>query len=151
MNKFLDKQNIMIELSETENLLNLTGDHPLMSIGLNQKIEKLRAALMELNDDFFNPTISFLFSGKAVNGSIGIKSSFLAKILNPIQDMIKTQTAELKFNRSSKRGKVKGNKEKYYSKPECESSTDYCCVKRQGWGWQDEFSGKPSYYFGSAG
>ncbi|MDM1049401.1 hypothetical protein [Sphingobacterium hotanense] len=111
MNKFLEKQNLLIQLSETENLLNLSGDHPFMSIGLRQKVEKLRNALENLNDDFLNPTISLLFSGNAVSGSLGIKSSFLGKVLNPIQDMIKTQTAELKFNRSSKRGRVKGNRE----------------------------------------
>src|SRR5690606_27357507 len=48
-----------------------------------------------------------LFSGNAVVGSQGIKSTFVSKTLTPFQEMVKTQVALLRFGKVGKRGQAR--------------------------------------------
>lgn len=108
MNRYSERRNLKLELIQAENLLNLAGDHPFMAPGLKSKVQRLKEALDNFPEEIIEPKIAILFSGNATIGSSGIKSSFVSKILNPIQEMIKTQTAEIKFKKIGSRGKVKG-------------------------------------------
>ncbi|MFD2903792.1 hypothetical protein [Sphingobacterium anhuiense] len=111
MSKYIEKQNIMSQIVELERLIDLVNGHPLMIVGLEEKLIDLRKRLEAFDVNVLEPKIAMLFSGNAVLGSQGIKSLFVSNIIKPIQEMIKAQTAEIKFKKVGKRGKTKGSRE----------------------------------------
>lgn len=100
-------QSLKAQIVDTEHILEMVIDHPLMSIGLSEKLNSLKSELESLPKESFEPSIQLLFSGNAVIGSQGIKSSFVGKTIFPFQEMVKTQTALLRFGKVGKRGKTK--------------------------------------------
>lgn len=108
-------QSIKAQIIDTERLLEMVHDHPLMSEGLKEKLDILNDELNSLPKESFEPTLQLLFSGNAVFGSQGIKSSFVSKIMAPIQSLIKTQLAIVKYGKVGERGKTrkKANTELY--------------------------------------
>lgn len=107
MNQYREIQSIKSQIIDTERLLEMVRDHPLMSQGLIEKLKSLKEELELLPQESVEPSIQLLFSGNAVMGSQGIKSTFLSKILAPFQEMIKTQIALVKFGKVGKRGQTK--------------------------------------------
>ena len=107
MNLFRETERIKAQIVDTQRLLELVLEHPLMSVSLKERLYSLQAELEELPKESNEPKISLLFSGKAVVGSLGIKSSFVSKTIKPLQEMIKTQVAYHRFSRSGKRGHAK--------------------------------------------
>jgi len=107
MSVFLRRNKIKEEILNTERLLESVSDHPFMSIGLKEKIESLNAELSQMPEVLREPKLRMLFSGNAVFGSIGIKSSFLGKTVKPVQELIKTQTALIKYGGVGGRGRTK--------------------------------------------
>lgn len=99
---------LLAQLGETERLLSLVEDDKLMSYSLKQKVNELKAALSEIPEELIEAKIKLLFSGSAVKGSEGIKTSFISKTLQPFQELIKTQAALLRYGSIGKRGKTKG-------------------------------------------
>lgn len=107
MSIFKKIENIKSQIIDTERLLQLVLDHPIMSTSLNQKIVSLKKQLEKFPTDIFESKLTMLFSGGAVVGSMGIKSRFVSKTIKPIQELIKTQTALVRFGVVGKRGKAK--------------------------------------------
>jgi hypothetical protein len=97
----------MTEIVDTSKMLDLVQGHPFMSIGIRSKLNELQAELKRLPSVQYEPKINLLFSGGAVFGSVGIKSSFVGKAVMPFQEMIKTQVALLKFGGVARRGQAK--------------------------------------------
>lgn len=108
-------QSIKAQIVDTERLLEMVLDHPLMSGGLKERLNGLKQELESLPKDAYEPKVQILFSGNAVVGSQGIKSTFISKTLTPFQEMIKTQFALVRFGTVGKRGqaKKKANTELY--------------------------------------
>lgn len=104
-----EKERIKAHILDTERMLKLVDEHPLMSQSINAKLKNLKEKLAALSDDFSEPKIKLLFSGDAVFGSIGIKSIFASKTIMPIQELIKTQTALVRFGTVAERGKIKSS------------------------------------------
>jgi len=100
-------ENIKAQIVDTERLFELVKNHPIMAGGLREKLEDLKKQLTEIPDEIIEPKIRLLFSGGAVKGSLGIKSSFIGKTLHPFQEMIKTQSALVRFGNVAKRGQAK--------------------------------------------
>lgn len=82
-------------------------DHPLMSEGFAERLTWLNQELEKLPKEAFEPRVQLLFSGNAVIGSQGIKSSFVSKTITPFQEMVKTQVALVRFGKVGKRGQAK--------------------------------------------
>lgn len=101
------RNNIKSQILELENLLSLASDDPFMSKSLSKKISKLKNELENIPEDKIDTNVSLLFSGEAVIGSKGIKIDFLSKVLKPFQELVKTETAKIKFGLVGKRGKAK--------------------------------------------
>ncbi|WKL48340.1 hypothetical protein Q1W71_00905 [Flavobacterium pectinovorum] len=99
---------LLSQLNETKRLLSLVESDVLMSYNFNQKIKELEVEIAEIPDDLKSPTVKLLFSGSAVKGSEGIKTSFISKTLQPFQELVKTQAAILRHGGIGKRGKTKG-------------------------------------------
>lgn len=100
-------QSIKAQIVDTERLLEMVLDHPLMSEGLAERLSLLKQELESLPKESFEPRIQLLFSGNAVVGSQGIKSTFVSKTLSPFQEMVKTQVALVRFGKVGKRGQAK--------------------------------------------
>jgi hypothetical protein len=100
-------QSLKAQIVDTERLLEMVIDHPLMAESLKERIELLRKELSELPEISDEPNVKLLFSGNAVIGSKGIKSSFVSKTISPFQEMLKTQVALIRFGKVGKRGRTK--------------------------------------------
>ena len=109
MSVFWEIERIKAQILDTERMLELVGDHPLMSESLKDKINNLKEKLSAFSTDLIEPKIRLLFSGDAVKGSLGIKSKFVSKTIKPIQELIKTQTALVRFGAVGQRGKAKNS------------------------------------------
>jgi len=96
------------QLKETQRLLSLVQQDKLMSYSLEQKVKELQIEIDQIPQDLKEANIKLLFSGSAVKGSQGIKSSFITKTLQPFQELVKTQAALLRHGSIAKRGKAKG-------------------------------------------
>lgn len=108
MSKFSHKQLLTAQLNETKRLLSFVEDDIIMSFSMKQKITELESELSLYPDDLKEPKVRLLFSGSAVKGSIGIKTSFISKAMLPFQELVKTQTALIRHGNIGKRGKSKG-------------------------------------------
>lgn len=97
------------QILDTEKLLRLVGDNRFMSVGLKEKLDTLKKELIDLENAPAEAKVQLLFSGNAVVGSEGIKSTFVSKTISPFQEMVKTQTALLKFGRVGKRGQARNS------------------------------------------
>jgi hypothetical protein len=107
MNLFWEIEQTKAQILDTERMLMLVKDHPIMSVSIKEKLNTLKKKLENFPKDLIEPKIRLLFSGGAVKGSIGIKSKFVSKTINPIQELIKTQTALVRFGDVGKRGRAK--------------------------------------------
>lgn len=100
-------QSIKAQIVDTERLLEMVLDHPLMSEGLIERLNLLKQDLDSMPKESFEPKIQLLFSGNAVIGSQGIKSTFVNRTTTPFQEMIKTQVSLVRFGQVGKRGQAK--------------------------------------------
>lgn len=107
MSLFRKIQSIKAQIVDTQRLLEMVLDHPLMSEGLAERLSLLKLELESLPKESYEPKIQLLFSGNAVVGSQGIKSTFVSKTLTPFQEMVKTQVALVRFGKVGKRGQAK--------------------------------------------
>ena len=116
MSIFSEIERIKAQILDTERMLKLVGEHPIMSDSLKDKLNSLKERLSNYPKDLIEPKIRLLFSGNAVKGSIGIKSKFVSKTIKPIQELIKTQTALVRFGGVGNRGQAKNaaNSELYF-------------------------------------
>jgi len=111
-------QSIKAQIISTQGLLETVKDHPLMSIGLVERINSLNQELEALPKVVSEAKVQLLFSGNAVVASQGIKSNFISKTLPPFQAMVKTQAAYTRFGDVGLRGKAKkaANSELYMTR-----------------------------------
>lgn len=108
MSIYNKKQSIEYQILEIERLLSISDNNPFVDIPLRERLDNLKKQLEELPKDLKEPKITLLFTGNAVFGSLGIKSSFVSKTINPVQELIKIQAAITKFGKEfGKRGKIK--------------------------------------------
>jgi len=107
MSLFNEIQRLKAQIADTKRMINLVGNHPLMNESLSKKLHYLKDELEKIPKDLIEPKITLLFSGTAVKGSLGIKSKFVSKTIKPFQELIKTQTALVRFGTLGKRGQAK--------------------------------------------
>jgi hypothetical protein len=107
MSLFRKTQSIKAQIVDTKRLLDLVLGHRIMSKGLVERLKLLNLELESLPKQSYEPKIQLLFSGNAVVGSQGIKTTFVSKAMNPFQEMVKTQVALIRFGKVGKRGQAK--------------------------------------------
>lgn len=107
MSLFKKIEKLKAQIVDTERLLEMVIDHPLMAAGITEKLNNLKNELENLPKSIIDPKVQLLFSGNAVIGSQGIKSSFISKTLKPFQEMVKTQAALVRFGKVGQRGQTK--------------------------------------------
>ena len=107
MSLFSYIQNIKAQIVNTERLLEMVVDHPLMSESLTEKLNNLRLELETLPKESHEAKVQLLFSGNAVFGSKGIKTKFISKTITPFLEMVKSQASIVRFGNIGKRGQAK--------------------------------------------
>lgn len=107
MSLFGEIEQLKAQILDTERMLSLVKGHPIMAQSIQEKLNFLNAKLDSFPKELMESKITLLFSGGAVKGSIGIKSKFVSKVVKPIQELIKTQTAIVRFGDVGKRGQAR--------------------------------------------
>ncbi len=101
------KEFLQSQIAETQRMLELVKDHPLMAQSFASKLAELKKDLSKIPEDSKEACIKLLFSGKAVLGSLGIKSIFVSKTVKPFQELVKTEVAMVRFGKVGQRGVTK--------------------------------------------
>ena len=105
------REYLKIQLLETQRMLQLVGDHPLMSVSLKQKEKDLMAQLEKIPIDQKDSKVVLLFSGNPVKGSLGIDASFAGKVVIPFQSMVSSEFAHRVHGKVGKRGQMNSKNE----------------------------------------
>lgn len=103
------RDSLNVQLLEIERLLKLVGNHPIMSQSLQQKANALKEALDKIPLDQKEAKIILFFSGKPVLGSEGLDAFFAGKVLQPFQNMVKTDFSQRVHGKMGERGPAKNN------------------------------------------
>lgn len=109
MSIYREIEKLKSQIVDTKKMIELVGDHPLMSKSYKERLNILKEKLEKLPKNQTEAKIKLLFSGKAIKGSLGIKSKFVSKTIKPIQELIKAQAALIRFENIGKRGPIKKN------------------------------------------
>lgn len=99
------------QLLETDRLIEMTGDHPVMSFGLVQRKEELEEELHALPMGHKEPRTVLFFSGEPVVGSVGIDANFAGRVLAPFQNMVMSEHAQRWHGTLGSRGRRTGEQE----------------------------------------
>lgn len=85
---------LKVQLLETQRLMELVGDHPLMSVSFAEREQELREKIAALPLGSKEARTILFFSGEPVQGSIGIDASFAGRVLEPFQSMVMADYAD---------------------------------------------------------
>jgi hypothetical protein len=101
------RDQLKIQILETERLVESLADHPVMSYSFQKRLEQLKNQLAELPISAKEPTVTLQFSGKPVHGSVGIDANFLGKVLLPFQKMVHADLVQRGYGKVGNRGQLK--------------------------------------------
>lgn len=105
------REYLKVQLLETQRMLALIGDHPIMSFSLKQKEKDLLEQIEKIPVDQKDSKIVLLFSGNPVKGSMGIDASFAGKVVVPFQNMVTAEFAHRVNGKVGKRGQMNNKNE----------------------------------------
>ncbi len=107
MSLYRQRQALKAQIIDAQGLLDVVGDHPLMSVGLIERIKAYSEELESLPEVSSDPTVELLFSGDAVSGSQGIKANFISKAVPSFQELVKAKVSKERSGRARRGEKVK--------------------------------------------
>jgi len=102
---------IQSQILETNRLLELTGDHPLMTPALQQRKEEFEEELKTLPVPSKQPRTVLFFAGGPVLGTRGIDAQFASTVIDHFLQMVKTQYSATKHGAVGQRGIRRGESE----------------------------------------
>jgi hypothetical protein len=79
---------LRVQLLDTQRLLELSNQHPLMSVALKERERELKEKIAALPLGSKEARTVLFFSGEPVQGSFGIDASFAGRVLEPFQNMV---------------------------------------------------------------
>lgn len=100
-----NREYITVQLLQTQQMLEMLGDDPIMSISLKQKEQRLIEQLEKIPVDQKDRKVVLLFNGNPVKGSLGIDAAFVGKVTVPFQNMV---TAEFAHRADEKKVGARG-------------------------------------------
>lgn len=106
-----NREYLKVQLLETQRMLALMGDHPIMGASLRNKETELQEKLDKIPVDQKEPKIVLYFTGNPVKGSLGIDALFTSKVVTPFQNMITSEYAHRIFGKVGQRGKLNSQSE----------------------------------------
>ena len=102
---------LKVQLLETKRLLELVGDHPVMSVAYAEREAELEEQIAALPLGSREARTVLLFSGEPVQGSQGIDASFAGRVLEPFQSMVMADYADRWHGTVGSRGRRIGEGE----------------------------------------
>jgi hypothetical protein len=96
------------QLVDVQHLRDISRDHPIMAIALEERETELRAKLENLPLGSKEARTVLFFSGAPVQGSVGIDASFAGRILEPFQSMVMADYADRWHGSVGTRGRRTG-------------------------------------------
>ena len=111
MSALEDRAFVQAQIVETERLLEMAGDHPLMAPPLRQRRDALADELRRHASAQKIPRTVLFFTGEPVQGSSGIDAQFASCVLQPFLEMVKTQYAATKHGHVGARGRRRDESE----------------------------------------
>lgn len=90
----LQREFLKVQLLDTQRLLDIAGQHPLMSVALQERERELRGKIAALPLGNKEARTVLFFSGEPVQGSVGIDASFAGRVLEPFQSMVMADHAD---------------------------------------------------------
>lgn len=102
---------IQTQILETDRLLELTGDHPLMAPALAQRKAEFERELKELPPPAREPRTVLFFAGGPVLGTRGIDAQFASNVIDHFLQMVKSQYSAAKHGDVGRRGVRRGESE----------------------------------------
>lgn len=101
-----NREYITVQLIETDRILQLIDEDPIMSVSLNQKKKNLLEQLEKIPVDKKDTKVVLMFSGNPVRGSQGIDAAFIGKVTIPFQNMVTAEFAHRVDGQVGKRGQL---------------------------------------------
>jgi hypothetical protein len=102
---------LKVQLLETKRLLELVGDHPVMSVAYAEREAELEEQIAALPLGSREARTVLLFSGEPVQGSQGIDASFAGRVLEPFQSTVMADYADRWHGTVGSRGRRIGEGE----------------------------------------
>ena len=105
------RDHLKTQLIENEKLLDMVGDHPLMSTALQHRKKELEKQLERLPVGQKEPRTVLFFSGNPVQGALGIDVNFVGRVLAPFQNMVMAEHSHRWHGTVGSRGRRTGEDE----------------------------------------
>lgn len=102
---------LKVQLLDTQRLREAAGNHPLMSVALEQREGELREKIAALPLGNKEARTVLFFSGEPVRGSLGIDAGFAGRVLEPFQSMVMADYADRWHGMVGSRGRRPGEAE----------------------------------------
>lgn len=99
---------LKVQLLDTQHLREIAGQHPLMSVALEERERELREKIAALPLGNKEARTVLFFSGDPVQGSVGIDASFAGRVLQPFQSMVMADYADRWHGVVGSRGRRSG-------------------------------------------
>ena len=99
---------LKVQLLDTQHLREIAGEHPLMSVALEERERELRGKIAALPLGNKEARTILFFSGDPVQGSVGIDASFAGRVLEPFQSMVMADYADRWHGVVGSRGRRSG-------------------------------------------
>ncbi|MDI9336709.1 MAG: hypothetical protein QM520_06745 [Gammaproteobacteria bacterium] len=96
----------MVQLLQTQKMLGIVGEHPIMYSSLQQKEKQWLEQLEKIPVDTKDNRVVLLFNGNPVKGSVGIDASFIGKVTVPFQNMVTAEFAHKSHTKVGTRGQM---------------------------------------------
>jgi hypothetical protein len=99
---------LKVQLIDTQHLREIAGQHPLMSVALEERERELKVKISALPLGNKEARTVLFFSGDPVQGSVGIDASFAGRVLEPFQSMVMADYADRWHGVVGSRGRRSG-------------------------------------------
>ena len=101
------REQLKVSILVAQRMLNLVGDHPAMGASFRKRVETMQRELDAIPSDTKEPSVTLLFSGPPVMGSLGIDANFLGKVLLPFQKMVQSDLVQRGYGKVGSRGQLR--------------------------------------------
>jgi hypothetical protein len=109
MSATADRPSIQAQVADIDHLLVQVADHPIMEPNLRARRADLEQELAQWPaQQWLVPRVQMFFYGQPVMGTLGIDAAFVSKILDPFQQMVKTEFVSRRHGGTGTRGKRRG-------------------------------------------
>jgi hypothetical protein len=102
------REALKVQLLDTQRLVELSGQHPLMSVAMKYRAQTLQEQIEAIPLGSKEARVVLFFSGEPVVGSLGIDATFAGRVLEPFQGMVMADYADRWHGVVGRRGRRSG-------------------------------------------